>query len=255
MAKPARKPRRSPNVGTRPAVTTRRLQSKQTSSVRVHSLDALRGLAILLMIIDHVSGILFSVNIEYTSIRFWTRLSMPLFAVLMGYFFHSDRPTNYRRVGQIAFACVLVNILYVLHYGELEILASLLCAYLLFVAMRSYFAFAFLLIFLAPWDISARLFDYPLAIVIPCTALGTLQRKSGWRWAATNSLLALPVILWMPDHTQYVLYFVPPAVLLIAGAVHFRNLRLAPLEFLGRYPLTVYVVQYLLIFAIAAAMR
>lgn len=250
MAKTARKLRRPRNSTQRPST----LSSQRSVGVlsRVQSLDALRGIAILLMIIDHVSGILLKVNIEYTSIRLWTRLSMPLFAVLMGYFLVAERPPNFRRLGHVVFACLLVNVTYVRLYSELEILASLLCAGLLFLVMRTKFAFAYLFIFLAPWDISAEIFDYPLALVIPCVALGYIVRKFGWLWGVINSLFALPLILWMEGPTQLVLYFLLPAVLLVAGAARLQKLRLYPLEFLGRYPLTIYVVQYYVIFSIAA---
>ncbi len=250
MAKQLRKPRRRAALNVRRASLVPKAQPDKT--VRLRSLDALRGLAILLMLIDHVSGVLLAVNIEFTSVRFWTRLSMPLFAVLMGYLWNIERPPKYQRLAQIAFAGLLVNVTYFPRYLELEILVSLLCASLLFWVLRTRFVYLYLIIFLAPWDVSARLLDYPLAIVIPCAALGLILQRSGWRWAAVNSLLALPVVAWLEPPTQYVLYFILPAVLLVAGAAHWRNLGLAPLDILGRYPLTTYVIQYYVIFTLAA---
>ena len=56
----------------------------EAASSRNYCLDSLRGLAIVLMIVDHVAGILYGQNIGESWIRFATRLSMPLFCVLTG---------------------------------------------------------------------------------------------------------------------------------------------------------------------------
>ncbi len=71
----------------RQSQTTRQRLDRSTSrGNRLRGLDAVRGLAIVLMIVDHVAGILFDLPIEVDNVRMLTRLSMPLFSVLMGYF-------------------------------------------------------------------------------------------------------------------------------------------------------------------------
>ena len=92
MAKQSRRTRQRPiPAARRETPSSRTVKPPRT---RLHSLDALRGLAIVLMIVDHVCGILLSINIEFAGVRFWTRLSMPLFAVLMGYLFDTQRPVG-----------------------------------------------------------------------------------------------------------------------------------------------------------------
>ncbi|MFK7737661.1 MAG: TraX family protein [Pirellulaceae bacterium] len=54
-------------------------------NARYLSLDVLRGLAILLMVLDHVCWLFGDSRIAPDSLRIITRLSMPLFCVLTGY--------------------------------------------------------------------------------------------------------------------------------------------------------------------------
>lgn len=253
MPKRKRKPFR-PGL-TRPALLRPRLDSPSgVLSARSPALDSLRGLAILLMIVDHVAGNLFSINIQLDSIRFWTRLSMPLFAVLMGYFFRS-RPLNRRRITQVAVACLLVNLSYVWMYRELEILASLLCAQVLFLGMGPRFVWLALAICLAPWDPSSQWFDYPLTIVCSFVAVGKLLRERGTLWAASVASLMLPMTAVIPGHTAYLLYFLTPAVLLVAVAQQRCSWTLPGLQRIGTYPLSIYVIQHYVIWAIASLVR
>ncbi len=218
---------------------------------RIASFDALRGLAIALMIVDHIAGMLFTVNIEWNSIRMLTRLSMPLFAVLMGYFLRPDRPLPKQRLGWVALACGLVSLSYIPMYREFEILGSLLVANALFYITGRRFVFLVSAILIAPWDPSAMYFDYPLGIVTAFVATGFLYRQRGIGAAMLASLLCVVMTYWIPPPTAYVIYFLPIAVLLMELATRFGHLTLPGLNWLGRHPLIAYVAQHYCVLAVA----
>jgi uncharacterized membrane protein YcfT len=82
---------------------------------RDKGLDALRGLAIVLMIVDHVLVAQMYVN-GWSSAAEWTRLtvtrlSMPLFMIVSGYFMTRSRPFTVRRLVQIGIAAIYINVL------------------------------------------------------------------------------------------------------------------------------------------------
>ncbi len=222
-----------------------------STSQRIASFDALRGFAIALMIVDHIAGMLFTVNIEWSSIRMLTRLSMPLFAVLMGYFLRPDRPLPKRRLGWVALACGLVSLSYIPMYHEFEILGSLLVANALFYLSGHRFVFLAGAILIAPWDPSAVLFDYPLGIVTAFAATGFLYRQRGFVPAMAVASLCVPVSLWIAPPTAYVVYFLPVAILLMELATKFPHVTLPGLNWLGRHPLIAYVTQHYCVLALA----
>jgi hypothetical protein len=212
----------------------------------------LRGVAIVLMVVDHIAGIWFDVNIEPTTIRFWTRLSMPLFCILMGYFLASSETLHWRRFYQLVAATVAINFLFFSIYRKVEILASLLACYCLFLVLRGRFAFLFVAVFFFPWDPLVNNFDYPILLVVSCVAQGVLLKRYGIRVAAVTSLLILLATTLVTAPSVYVLYFVLPATLLVGWAAHRPNANIPWLTGLGRYPLTAYLIQYFAILAIDA---
>ena len=226
------------------------------------SLDSLRGLAILLMVLDHVAFLFGDVRIEPTTIRMATRLSMPLFAVLMGYFLSRSTRVHWERFWQLTAAACLMSFVYFSLYRQLEILASLWVCYLLFTGARRVFAFLFVAVFFYAWDPSTQflenpLFDYPISLVVSCVSQGVILQRYGMRVAFATSLMVLPATqawagaVYVEEPTQYVLYFVPLAVLLVGLGTTRPQWNNASLALLGRYPLTAYIVQYLTLFALA----
>ncbi len=241
-------------------------------------LDGLRGLAIVLMVIDHTAGILVEVPINFGTIRFATRLSMPLFAILMGYFLTPGklavtRPRTIEdnrsskghfliewfatsRLMQILVAGVLTNLLYYYHYGVLDILAGLAVCYPLFLLLNDKFVYLLPIILLYPYDPLNPLFDYPLTIVISLVAQGMLLRQRGLGLASLSAVgLTLVGMAIISQPSFFVLLFTLPATVLIGLAARSKGFSHPWLVFLGRHPLTVYVVQYYVLFAIASFMR
>lgn len=220
---------------------------KKTTQSRNATLDSLRGLAILLMIVDHVAGVFFSINIAPDTLRFLTRLSMPLFAILMGFFLARSTKTNWNRLLQLAVASAAMNILYYYVYAELEILASLLVCYIGFLALGRNFVWCFVAAYFFLQDPSRYLFDYSLSVVATCVAQGVILHRFGWRIATVTGLLILPAAWFVTAPTQYALFFILPASLLVAGGHASPKLAVPGLETLGRYPLTAYLSQYFII--------
>ena len=227
------------------------------------ALDALRGLAIVLMIIDHVAYYFFDIAIEPTNIRMLTRLSMPLFCGLMGYFLAGRAEVHWRRFYQLCLAACLVNVAFFTVHHKFEILASLLVAYALFIALRGNLVWGVAAVALTPWDITAAWFDYPLPVVIACVAQGMILGRWGWQAGLLSGcglMLGWSVVAYP---TAYILLYVLPSSLLIAAAAAIGGKEMARpaarwlnwlswLSWLGRYPLSVYVTQYYLIFALAS---
>jgi hypothetical protein len=230
-----------------PQTTSSPLKSKPTHVDRNQTLDALRGLAIALMIVDHIAGLWLFIDIEPTSIRFATRLSMPLFASLMGYFLASSQISNWHRFWQIAAAAAALNLFYFTLYGQVEILASLLVAYLLHAALGPLFVGLFVTAYFYGVDPSVAYFDYPLSVVVACVAQGAILKRHGWRIGLLTSLLICLSLPLIEPPTRYVVFFFPIAIALIAwGAAH-PQYRVKGLDFIGRHPLTVYLAQYAII--------
>ncbi|QDS96321.1 Acyltransferase family protein [Roseimaritima multifibrata] len=238
---------------------------------RNRALDTLRGFAILLMVVDHVAGILMHVSIDYSTVRFWTRLSMPLFCVLMGYFLPAafeDRSFTGRvmtllprkRFIQLVLATIVINVAFYAWYQELEILASLTLAYVVAVVTGRYFVALVLALFFYSVDPTAAWLDYPLSVVVPFVAQGMILERYGTLAALVSGCLLASGVAWLgmgqSGGVSYMLcYFILPATGMVAWAAKRPKWHVAGLETIGQYPLTCYLVQYYLIFAIAAAMR
>lgn len=250
--------------------------SANSSGNRLAALDTLRGFAIILMILDHVAFYFFDQLIELGSVRLLTRLSMPLFCVLSGYLTlesltrvkgQNDKESRsgrkpfaaarWKRLIQVAIAALIVNAFYYPTAGNFEILVSLLICYLLVALTGAYFALFFGAFLLFSVDKTAVFLDYPLSIVATCVAAGVIFSLKGARLSLACTT-ALAVLLFgqallatefqvVTAPSVFVLLFSPVAVLLLWAATKWKDFRLPLLEHVGRYPLTTYTLQYVVI--------
>jgi uncharacterized membrane protein len=225
---------------------------------RIAALDVLRGLAILLMIVDHAAYYLWNVPIAPTSLRIVTRLSMPLFCGLMGYFLAYQANINWKRFYQLCLATVLVNLAFYTVHQKVEILASLLVCYVLYLCVGNWLALAAAAVFLTPFDPTQAWFDYPLPLVAACVAQGIIVRCAPWNLAlVTAGLITLGASIVQPP-SQYVLFYVVPATLSIlwgsrrAAGTQPQPPAIAGLGFVGRHPLAIYLSQYFVLLAVSA---
>ena len=223
---------------------------------RITSLDTLRGVAITLMAIDHIADLLFELPIRDSSLRLATRLSMPLFCVLMGFFCRLDTRFRFERLLQIALATILANLIFYPRYHVVEILGCLLLASLAFRASGKYFAACAAALFVYPWDPLASWFDFPPTIVVSFVAVGWVLHRHGFRWALAASAILSTGAIWIehlqPDGVNHKLcYFILPAIMLVHLGRKFPDRRIPVLDKIGQYPLTAYVTQYYLISIIA----
>lgn len=248
---------------------------------RNSAMDGLRGLAIVMMVIDHALGLIGGWGINESSIRIAMRLSMPLFALLMGYFWRPEgsqvsvpeergdrRWTEMfaqSRLAQIALAAVLVNLVFYPAYRCLDILASFflvaMIARLSGRLMVAAFPWFFWVAFAYPFDPTdgwpnGGWMDFPLTIVLGFAALGSLYSKYGRTWglvAAGGMTAFYPLAAMMtPGSVSPLLFlFVLPAMGMLVLAERFPHAKIPGLETLGRHPLKAYVIQYYIIFGIA----
>ncbi len=255
---------------------------------RNHTLDALRGLAIVLMVIDHAVFLFFDAPIDPGGIRIVTRLSMPLFCVLAGYFVdqHYGRfvktqkekggpkeggrwlpHMKWERVLQIALASFLVNLLYVpVVGGKLEILASMLICFVAFGLLGRWFSVLLFAFLIFPYDSTAAFLDFAISSVATCMAAGVILSACPQRWLGLAASLGVGLISgiglawggtweWVGPPTVYVLIALPLATILVMLAERFPGPRIPVLCELGRRPLTAYVAQYWLLILFSELLR
>tara|TARA_R110002049_G_scaffold2750_2_gene21427 strand:+ start:196066 stop:196863 length:798 start_codon:yes stop_codon:yes gene_type:complete len=249
-AKSKRKPQPGRGSGRSPQKPAHLKDSTgQSAAPRNACLDTLRGLAIVLMVIDHVADLLLDISIRDSNVRLGTRLAMPLFCVLMGYFLKIESRHRFRRLLEVIAASALANLVFYPRYGVLEILASLVVAALLFKATGRWFVLMVLALFLYPWDPLAAWFDFPPTIVISFVAQGMILRRLGIKAALASGILLSSGAIWMyqmnPLGVNYKLcLFILPATLLLYLGDRLPEKRIATLQWIGKYPLTIYVAQY-----------
>ncbi len=225
-------------------------------------LDSLRGLAIVLMVVDHAAGLLFQTPIDFSTVRLGTRLSMPLFAVLMGYFLPlwcqtrdgSKRGRSpLRRIGEIGIAALATNLLYFSVYGVFDILLDLVVCTLIYWLLGNRFMLLCVVILAYRIDPSIGVFDYPLSIVLSLVAVGVVLRLSDITAAVVIGIaVTIGGLLLISPPSMLVVLFTVPATALVAMASQSKGINVPPLAWLGRHSLAAYVVQYYVLFGIAA---
>jgi uncharacterized membrane protein len=238
-----------------------------SQTVRNAALDTARGTAIALMVVDHLAVIQFDIAIGTNNVRLATRLALPLFAILFGFFLASGSSSSswspssssfprtkwsrFKRIGQVCLASVAANVLFVPEFGKLEVLASFLACSLLFLILQRYFFVLVGSVVLFPYDPTLTLLDYPLTLAASLVAIGVVLRLHGFQWAIVAAIgVALVGLVLVPAPPLLVLLFAIPAVCIVSLASVSPEMSIGWLAWLGRYPLTVYVAQYYLIFGL-----
>lgn len=164
---------------------------------------------------------------------------------------------NWERVIQVALGAMAVNLAYFTFYGKVEILASLLVCYVVIAWAGKWFFLAMPTFLFYQLDFTAIGFDYPISVVATCVATGALLRQFGIRPAIVASCLIAAILAFslqskseyvvVSPPTVYVLLFLPAAVTLISAGIQWPDFKMQILEFIGRYPLSIYVAQYLIL--------
>jgi hypothetical protein len=227
---------------------------EKSNKKRIDGFDTLRGFAILLMIIDHVAAIIFLQPINDKTIRFITRLSEPLFIILFGYFL-AKRERTVKRLFEILAASIFVNLFYYPITGSFEILASVSIAYVIFLLFKPYFPFLFFLAFLLSFiDPTKNVVDYPISIVLMQAVIGYLLKDN--KVISAICLLLMLFLYFIPNIFPNVLYYtliftLPAFILFLFFDKYLKELKLPIITLFGRYPLTSYVLQYLIIVYLA----
>ncbi|HBJ36457.1 MAG TPA: hypothetical protein DDZ51_17245 [Planctomycetaceae bacterium] len=252
----------------KPVASIRTPATATTPKGRNAALDSVRGLAIVLMIVDHVAVISFDIPIGTDNVRLVTRLALPLFAIVFGFFLIdpslslSQRKTTtkvaapnrstwaaFRRPAQILVAAFAANLLFVPEYGRLEILVSFLACSLLYLVLGRYFIAMLLAVVLFQYDPTLNLLDYPLTLTASLVAIGMVLRLYGFQKAIlAAAVVTVAGLAAVPAPPLFVLLFAIPATCIVALASVSPELSVRWLALLGRYPLTTYVTQYYILF-------
>ncbi len=252
----------------KPVASIRTPATATTRRGRNAALDSVRGLAIVLMIVDHIAVISFDIPIGVDNVRILTRLALPLFAILFGFFLVQTQSkassakaaaksaaskqglgAHFRRPAQLLVAAFVANILFVPEFGRLEILVSFLACSLLYLALRRHFVVLLLAVLLFQQDPTALFLDYPLTLTASLVAIGMVLRLYEFQKAIfASAFVILAGLVIVPTPPLFVLLFAMPATCIVALARVSPELSVGWLAFLGRYPLTTYVAQYYILF-------
>jgi uncharacterized membrane protein len=211
---------------------------------RMESMDALRGLAIIIMFFDHV--LFFSPNSSFDpfSPRFFTRIAEPIFAVLVGYFLIGREDKRlFSRLLEILAVAFLVNIFFYMLLGKLDILISLALSYLAYFALKDKIVLLVPAFVLFSLDPTTQLLDYPLSLVLSQVALGAAIRK-GLSPLLLFAFLLAP--LFVPAPYSYTALFTVAAGCLVLLAQKFKDIKMPVASQIGKRPLLYYMVQYVL---------
>ncbi|MCS5637910.1 MAG: TraX family protein [Myxococcota bacterium] len=214
--------------------------------------DALRGLAIALMVLDHVAMILWKLQID-SEVRSVTRLAEPLFVLLFGYLLYGRPRARLGTRGlQLLAAALVSNALFYPAYHSLDILVTFLGVLLIFAALGNRLMVLVPLVVLLPWDPTRSILDYPLFMVLGQAAFGMAlhHRQGAWwgAWAGAAVLGAAALLLDGPHRLEVVLTGL--AALALLAARRWPGQALPGLDFIGRHPLSIYALQFPVIFGL-----
>lgn len=211
---------------------------------RMESMDALRGLAIIIMFFDHV--LFFGPNSSFDpfSPRFFTRIAEPIFAVLVGYFLIGREDKRlFSRLLEILAVAFFVNIFFYMLLGKLDILISLALSYLAYFALKDKIVLLIPAFVLFSIDPTRQLLDYPLSLVLSQVALGAAMRKG---LSPLLPLVMLLAPLFVPAPYSYAALFTAVAGFLVLLAQKFKDIKIPIASQIGKKPLLYYMAQYIL---------
>jgi uncharacterized membrane protein len=214
--------------------------------------DALRGLAIALMVLDHVAMILWKLQLD-SEVRSVTRLAEPLFVLLFGYLLYGrPRARLGTRSLQLLAAALVSNALFYPAYHSFDILVTFLGVLLVFAALGNRLMLLVPLLLLLPWDPTRSILDYPLFIILGQTAFGMAlhHRQGAWWGAWTGAALVAGAALLLDDHHRLEMLLTGVAALALLAARRWPGQALPGLDFIGRHPLSIYALQFPVIFGL-----
>jgi hypothetical protein len=217
---------------------------------RIEGLDFLRGFAIIIMFFDHVAAIAFSQGIELFNVRFFARVAEPIFALLFGYFLLGRNKKRLAfRLAEIFFVAVVINIFFYSVTGVFDILVDFLVIGIFYMLVGDALKYFFPVVFLTP--IFPEIFDYPLPFVLSQVSLGMLIHE-GKREIIFSFLVFLASAFFISAPLQYSIFFTLVAGVLVSiFSSSLRGFEFFPVNFVGKRPLSFYLIQYLLAILIA----
>jgi uncharacterized membrane protein len=210
---------------------------------RIASMDVVRGLAILLMFVDHILFLLGYSSFSMFEPRFFTRMAEPLFAVLFGYFLVGRTENSLMgRFFEIMVVAILINILVYPFMGSLEILASFTLSFLAYALLRERIVFLMPLVLLFNLDPTTGILSYPIFLVLPQVALGVAMRKG---ITPSISIIFALMSFFVVARFEFSFLFTALACAILLVAEKHRGFSVPIIEHIGKRPLFFYVIQYI----------
>ena len=221
---------------------------------RISSIDFLRGLAILLMFIDHIAYFVFHEDITITNIRLITRFAEPLFVLIFALFLDRDRKSLLKSFAVILAVSLIINLFaYGMFTNHLEVLASFLVCLAVQLLFPGIWPYLVLLALMVAVDPSGLVLDYPLTVVLSQVALVKAYKQD-----RKLSFLMLPVFLLgslvAPHSFNLTLLFTIPSLLVIDFCLRNRGFKNSLINFIGQRPMLFYALQYLVAGGIVVAL-
>ncbi len=227
---------------------------------RITGLDFARGVAVLIMVVDHIAGILLYENISFLEIRFATRIAEPMFALLFGYFmanYFNSTTKALMRLIYLFSGVAFVNVFYYALFSNFEILTTLLLCFVIGMIVREKLKYFFVILMFFPIDPTRGLLSYPLSIVLSQVAVGSLMRERNITSKELIllccfylfSLFLIEFSFYFNGYTiplHYTVLFTPLAIVIVNSLKHV-SVKIEPINFIGIHAYEIYFIQYIII--------
>lgn len=225
---------------------------------RISTIDSLRGLAIIIMFIDHIALFLFNIDIEFLGVRFFTRIAEPMFAIIFGFLLFDrsyDRVVN--RLKEIVIVALVLNIILFSFSSKYEILVCFAIFQIIYILFGNFSKYLSFLIIFYSYDFTRSFLDYPLSIFIFQASAGMLlkdllsfSKKTTYLHLLISVCLAMISSVFIVNENSYkwtVFYSI-----IFLGIFYIINnqkiiIRNRLLEEIGKRPLESYIVQYVIV--------